>query len=58
MKVKQVVADLKADKELRKKPIKDLAAIYGDLHPKTFASLFRVITGESPTSFIEGLDAE
>ncbi|MBA5793022.1 helix-turn-helix domain-containing protein [Flavobacterium sp. xlx-214] len=58
LRIQQVVADLKADKELRKKPIKDLAAIYGDLHPKTFASLFRVITGESPSSFIERLDTE
>ena len=58
LRIQQVVADLKADKELRKKPIKDLAALYGDLHPKTFASLFKVITGESPTSFIEGLDNE
>ena len=58
LRIQQVVADLKADKELRKKSIKDLAALYGNLHPKTFASLFKVITGETPSLFIERLDQE
>lgn len=58
LRIQQAVTDLKADKELRKKTIKELAVIYGDLHPKTFASLFKVITGETPTLFIENLDKE
>ena len=58
LRIQQVVTDLKADKELRKKSIKDLAALYGNLHPKTFASLFKVITGETPSLFIERLDQE
>lgn len=58
LRIQQVVTDLKADKELRKKSIKDLAALYGNLHPKTFASLFKVITGEAPSLFIERLDQE
>src|SRR5690606_11068988 len=58
LRIQQAVTDLKADKELRKKTIKELAVIYGDLHPKTFASLFKVITSEAPTLFIENLDKE
>lgn len=58
LRIQQAVADLKADKELREKSVKELAAIYGDLHPKTFASLFKVITGETTTLFIERLDKE
>ena len=58
LRIKQAVTDLKTDKELRQKTIKELAVIYGDLHPKTFASLFKVITGETPTLFIENLDKE
>jgi len=58
LRIQQAVTDLKTDKELRKKTIKELAVIYGDLHPKTFASLFKVITGETPTLFIENLDKE
>jgi len=58
LRIQQAVTDLKADKKLRKKTITELAAIYGDLHPKTFASLFKVITGETPTTFIENLDKE
>lgn len=58
LRIQQVVTDLKTDKELRKKAIKELAVIYGDLHPKTFASLFKVITGETPALFIENLDKE
>ena len=58
LRIQQAVTDLKTDKELRKKPVKELAVIYGDLHPKTFASLFKVITGETPTLFIENLDKE
>ncbi|SEH83305.1 Tetratricopeptide repeat-containing protein [Paenimyroides aquimaris] len=58
LRIQQAVTDLKADKELRKKTVKELAVTYGDLHPKTFASLFKVITGETPTAFIEILDAE
>jgi len=58
LRIQQAVTDLKADKELRKKTIKELAVIYGDLHPKTFASLFKVITGETPALFIENLDKE
>ena len=58
LRIQQAVTDLKTDKELRKKTIKELAAIYGDLHPKTFASLFKVITSEAPTLFIENLDKE
>lgn len=58
LRIQQVVTDLKTDKELRKKTIKELAVIYGDLHPKTFASLFKVITGETPALFIENLDKE
>ncbi len=58
LRIQQAVTDLKTDKELRKKTIKELAVIYGDLHPKTFASLFKVITGETPVLFIENLDKE
>lgn len=58
LRIQQAVTDLKADKELRKKSVKELAVIYGDLHHKTFASLFRVITGETPALFIENLDKE
>ena len=58
LRIQQAVTDLKANKELRKKTIKELAVIYGDLHPKTFASLFKVITGETPALFIENLDKE
>ncbi len=58
LRIQQAVTDLKTDKKLRKKTIKELAAIYGDLHPKTFASLFKVITSEAPTLFIENLDKE
>ena len=56
LRIQQAVSDLKTDKELRKKTVKELAVIYGDLHPKTFASLFKVITGDSPSFFIERLD--
>src|SRR5690606_4501827 len=58
LRIQQAVSDLKTDKELRKKTLNELAAIYGDLHPKTFASLFKVITGETPKKFIENLDKE
>lgn len=58
LRIQQAVTDLKTDKELRKKTIKELAVIYGDLHPKTFASLFKVITGETPVLFIENLEKE
>lgn len=58
LRIQQAVTDLKTHKQLRKKTIKELAVIYGDLHPKTFTSLFRVITGETPTLFIENLDKE
>lgn len=58
LRIQQAVTDLKVDKELRKKTVKELAVIYGNLHPKTFASLFKVITGEMPALFIENLDNE
>ncbi len=58
LRIQQAVSDLKTDKELRKKTLNELAVIYGDLHPKTFASLFKVITGETPKKFIENLDKE
>lgn len=58
LRIQQAIADLKEDKELRKKTVKQLAATYGDLHPKTFASLFKVITGEMPALFIENLDKD
>lgn len=58
LRIQQAVTDLKEDKELRKKTVKQLAATYGDLHPKTFASLFKVITGEMPALFIENLDKD
>lgn len=58
LRIQQVVADLKVDKELRKKSIKELAVIYGDLHPKTFVTLFKIIIGETPVLFIENLDKE
>jgi len=58
LRIKQAVTDLKTDKELRKKTVKELAVTYGDLHSKTFASLFKVITGETPALFIENLDKE
>ena len=58
LRIQQAVTDLKADKELRKKTVKELAVIYGDLHAKTFTSFFKVITGETPALFIENLDKE
>lgn len=58
LRIQQAIADLKEDKELRKKTVKQLAATYGDLHPKTFASLFKVISGETPALFIENLDKD
>lgn len=58
LRIQQAVSDLKTDKALRKKTINELAVIYGDLHPKTFASLFKVITGETPKKFIENLYKE
>lgn len=58
LRIQQAVSDLKADKELRKKAIIELAVIYGDLHPKTFASLFKVITGKTPKLFIENLEQQ
>lgn len=58
LRIQQAVSDLKTDKELRKKTLNELAVIYGDLHPKTFASLFKVITGETPKKFVENLDKE
>lgn len=58
LRIQQAVTDLKVDKELRKKTVKELAVIYGNLHPKTFASLFKVITGEMPALFIENLDKD
>ncbi len=58
LRIQQAVSDLKTDKELRKKTLNELAVIYGDLHPKTFASLFKVITGETPKKFIENLEKE
>ena len=58
LRIQQAVSDLKTDKELRKKTLNELAVIYGDLHPKTFASLFKVITGETPKKFIENLYKE
>lgn len=58
LRIQQAITDLKVDKELRKKTVKELAVIYGNLHPKTFASLFKVITGEMPALFIENLDKD
>lgn len=58
LRIQQAVSDLKTDKELRKKTLNELAVIYGNLHPKTFASLFKVITGETPKKFIENLYKE
>ena len=58
LRIQQAVSDLKTDKELRKKTLNELAVIYGDLHPKTFASLFKVITGETPKKFIENVYKE
>src|SRR5690606_37881138 len=58
LRIQQAVTDLKTDKELRKKTVKELAVTYGNLHPKTFATLFKVITGETPALFIENLDKE
>lgn len=58
LRIQQAVSDLKTHKALRKKTINELAVIYGDLHPKTFASLFKVITGETPKKFIENLYKE
>lgn len=58
LRIQQAVTDLKVDKELRKKTVKELAVIYGNLHPKTFASLFKVISGETPALFIENLDKD
>lgn len=58
LRIQQAITDLKADKELRKKTIKELAVIYGDLHAKTFTSFFKVITGETPALFIENLDKD
>ena len=58
LRIQQAVSDLKTDKELRKKTLNELAVIYGDLHPKTFASLFKVITGETPKKFVENLEKE
>ncbi len=58
LRIQQAVSDLKTEKELRKKTLNELAVIYGDLHPKTFASLFKVITGETPKKFIENLEKE
>lgn len=58
LRIQKAVKDLKADKELRKKTAKELAVIYGDLHPKTFASLFKVITGFTPNLFIENLEKQ
>lgn len=58
LRIQQAVSDLKTDKELRKKTLNELAVIYGDLHPKTFASLFKVITGETPKKFVENLYKE
>lgn len=58
LRIQQAITDLKADKELRKKTVKQLAATYGDLHAKTFTSFFKVITGETPALFIENLDKD
>ena len=58
LRIQQAVSDLKTDKELRKKTLNELAVIYGDLHPKTFASLFKVITGETPKKFVENVYKE
>src|SRR5690606_2280014 len=58
LRIQQAVTDLKADKELRKKTVKELAVIYGDLHAKTFTSFFKVITGETPKKFVENLEKE
>lgn len=58
LRIQQAVTDLKKDKELRKKTVKELAVIYGDLHAKTFTSFFKVITGVTPALFIENLDKD
>ncbi|WCM41207.1 LPXTG cell wall anchor domain-containing protein [Flavobacterium sp. CBA20B-1] len=58
LRIEQAITDLKVDKELRKKTVKELSVIYGNLHPKTFASLFKVISGKTPALFIENLDKE
>ncbi|UUV22413.1 helix-turn-helix transcriptional regulator [Paenimyroides aestuarii] len=58
LRIQQAITDLKVDKELRKKTVKELSVIYGNLHPKTFASLFKVISGKTPALFIENLDKE
>lgn len=55
LRIQQAVADLTADTELRKKSVNDLANLYGNLHPKTFTSLFKTETGLTLASFIEQL---
>jgi len=56
LRMQQVIIDLTENKALREKTVKELAAIYGDLHPKTFSILFKAASGLSPSVFIEQLE--
>lgn len=55
LRIQQLITDLTEDKILREKTVKQLAAMYGDLHPKTFSILFKAEAGVSPSVFIEQL---
>lgn len=55
LRIQQLVTDLTEDQALRQKTVKELAAIYGDLHPKTFSILFKAEAGVSPSVFIDQL---
>lgn len=55
LRIQQLVTDLTEDQALREKTVKELATMYGDLHPKTFSILFKAEVGVSPSVFIEQL---
>lgn len=56
LRINQFIEDLTKNKKLRQKSLKELASSYGDLHPKSFSKLFKAVTGETPSEFIERLE--
>lgn len=56
LRIKQLLTDLKANKQLRKVSMQDLAETYGFANAKTFTSQFKTETKLTPAYFIEQLE--
>lgn len=58
LRIKQIVIDLKNDKNLRKLSMQDLAETYGFSNAKTFTTQFKMETQLTPAYFIEQLQLD